>query len=68
MRGEITGSNNFEKIGYLVFEVDIKYILGLSWATLIGLEHVDKKPKDSDYRQPADTPHSLTAVNFFYLP
>ena len=56
MRGTFTGSNNFENMECMVFGVNTKYVLGLPWATLIGLEHVDKKPKDYDHRQPVDTP------------
>ena len=48
-----TGSNNFEKMCYMEFGVNTKYVLGLPLATQIGLEHDKKKPKDYD-NQPAD--------------
>ena len=36
------GSKNFEKIWYIEFGVNTKYVLGLALATQIGLEN-DKK-------------------------
>ena len=41
---------------YMDFGVITKYVLGLPWATQIGLGHEEKKPKDYDHRQPADSP------------
>ena len=58
---------------FMEFGVNPKYVLGLPWATQIGLEHEEKKPKDYDHRQPTD-PHPpplprLTAVKdlMFFL-
>ena len=60
-----TGSNNFEKMWYMEFGVNTKYVFGLLRAKQIGLEHEEKKPKDydNDHCQPADPPPlGLTAV------
>ena len=49
------GSNNFEKMWYVEFGVNTKYILGLPQVTQIGLEHDKKKPMDYDHK-PDDPP------------
>ena len=45
------------------FGVNTKYDLGLPWATQIGLEHEDKKPKDYDH-QPADRGQRVNVFSF----
>ena len=51
--------------------MNTKYVLWLPWATQIGFEHEEKKPKDYDHRQPADpSPPSIwpqSKIQCFFL-
>ena len=54
-----TGSTTFERMWYMEFGANIKYVLGLPWATKNKFGACIKKSKDYDYRQPADPLPSL---------